>query len=280
MAQQRGLGRGLDALFVDNSQGGSEAAFEIAMAEIEIDREQPRTEFDEIALAELADSIREHGVLQPILLRPLLGGRYRIVAGERRFRAAHLAGLASIPAIVREMSDQQAMEAALVENLQREDLNPVDEAKGYKKLIEFAGITQEQAAKRVGKSRSAVTNAMRLLTLPPHTLELLRTGSISQGHAKALLSATTNDIDSIADIVVADGLSVRQTESLGKKRPRQQRLDLPTPKNSVASEVELALRDALGVEVHVKYKNGSGTLAVDFYSKEQLFDFANRLGDG
>lgn len=277
-APKRGLGKGLDALFVDNATEDTISSLEIAMAEIEPDRDQPRAEFDEEALGELADSIREHGVLQPILLRPIPGGGYRIVAGERRFRASHLAGLTSIPAVVRELSDQQAMEAALVENLQREDLNPVEEAKGYKSLIEYANITQEEAAQRVGKSRSAVANALRLLSLPPHTLELLRNGAISTGHAKALLSISQGDIDEVADQVVAEGLSVRQVEKIGKRQPRQQKLQLPKTKDPVASEVELALRDALGVEVHVKYSDGSGTLAVDFYSKEQLFEFANKLG--
>lgn len=275
---KRGLGKGLDALFVDNATENAASSLEISMAEIEPHREQPRTDFDEQSLSELADSIREHGVLQPILLRPIPSGGYRIVAGERRFRASHLAGLTTIPAVIRELNDQQAMEAALVENLQREDLNPVEEAKGYKKLIEYANITQEEAAQRVGKSRSAVTNAMRLLSLPPHTLELLRSGFISVGHAKGLLSISSGDIDRVADQIVNEGLSVREVEKIGSRQPRQQKIRLPKSKNPVASEVELALRDALGVEVHVKYMDGSGTLAIDFYSKEQLFEFANKLG--
>ncbi|MCL2538949.1 MAG: ParB/RepB/Spo0J family partition protein [Oscillospiraceae bacterium] len=278
MASNRGLGKGLEALFADNSTETGKDLLQIAIAEIEPDRQQPRRNFDEEALAELADSIREHGVLQPILLRPQPSGGYKIVAGERRFRAAHAAGLNSVPAIVRDLSAQQALEAALVENLQREDLNPVEEAMGYQNLIEGSGITQEDAAKRVGKSRSVVTNSLRLLTLPEHTLGLLRDGALTTGHAKALLSMPFDDIDAVADRIAAENLSVREVEGLGKKRQTKRGESKPLTVDPVASEVELALREALGVEVRVSLKDGCGTLSVDFYSKDQLFEFANKLG--
>lgn len=278
MAVKRGLGKGLDALFSDY---GSDTAnlTDIKMSEIEVDRHQPRKDFDEEALQELADSIREHGVLQPILLRPLADTRYRIVAGERRFRAAHIAGLTVIPAIVRDFNDWQAMEAALVENLQREDLNPVEEAAGYQALLSQSDLTQEEIAKRVGKSRSAVTNSLRILSLPEHTLELIRLGSISAGHAKALLSADHDRIDVLADRIVLEGLSVREVEKLVQKKPKQNRIKLPDSNDPIAAEVELALRELLGVEVYVKYSAGKGTISINFYTKEQLLDFANRLED-
>jgi len=278
MAVNRGLGKGLEALFADNSTETGKDLLEISLAEIEPDRQQPRRSFDEEALAELTDSIREHGVLQPILLRPQPSGGYRIVAGERRFRAAHAAGLTSVPAIIRDFSAQQALEAALVENLQREDLNPIEEAMGYQNLIELSGITQEEVAKRVGKSRPVVANSLRLLSLPHHALELLRTGAITTGHAKALLSMPFDDIDAVAEKIAAESLSVREIERLGGKRREKVSRVQPKSEDPVAAEVEIALRETLGVEVRVTYRDGNGTLSVDFYSKEQLFEFANKLG--
>jgi len=278
MAVKRGLGKGLDALFSDYSME-SDNSTEISMSEIEPDRHQPRKDFDLESLQELADSIREYGVLQPILIRPLTDGGYRIIAGERRFRAAHIAGLTTIPAIVRDFSEQQAFQAALVENLQREDLNPLEEANGYQTLLEQSELTQEEIARSVGKSRSTITNALRLLTLPSHTLELIRLGSISVGHAKALLAMDSDRIDDMADRVVIDGLSVREVERLAQKKPKQQKLSLPETKETIASEVEIALRESLGVEVYIKYSAGKGSLSINFYTKEQLLEFANRLGN-
>ena len=278
MAAKRGLGKGLDALFEDYSSESANFT-EIALAEIEPDRGQPRKDFDEEALQELANSIREHGVLQPIILRSLKDDGYRIVAGERRFRAAHIAGLSTIPAIIRDFNEQQAMEAALVENLQREDLNPLEEANGYQTLLSQSELTQEEVAKRVGKSRSTVTNSLRLLSLPEHTLELIRLGSISSGHAKALLSLDSDKIDDFADRIVFEGLSVREVERLVQKKPKQEKIKLPESKDHIASEVEIALRESLGVEVYVKYSAGKGSISINFYTKEQLIEFANKLGE-
>ena len=185
--KKRGLGKGLDALFVDNAVESESRVNTLPIAEVEPNRDQPRKEFDQEALEELAASIAEHGVLQPILVRPVSGG-YQIVAGERRWRAARLAGLVEIPAVIKEMTDQEVGQAALVENLQREDLNPVEEALGYHQLMEQFGMTQEQVAKKVAKSRPAVANAVRLLGLPEEVLAFLRAGSLTAGHAKALLS--------------------------------------------------------------------------------------------
>lgn len=281
MAQKRGLGRGLDALFVDNATESSAAdnGVQIKISEISPNRKQPRTVFDEAALEELAQSIKEHGVLQPIVVRPAPDGGYIIVAGERRWRASRLAGLTSVPAIVRELTDEQAMEIALVENLQRENLNAVEEAEGYRALIEACGLTQEQAAAKVGKSRSAVANSMRLLTLPTSVLELLKSNVITAGHARAILSLPDEASRERAAKQISEGnLSVRDAEKLCIKYPRQQKIPLAKPKDQIAREVELALSSALGVEVDVVYKAGRGKLSVSFYTKEQLQEFANKLG--
>lgn len=272
-----GLGRGLDALFQDNSVP-AQGATELPMDEIFPDRNQPRKDFDDESLQELANSVREHGVLQPILVRPINDG-YQIVAGERRWRAARLAGLTSVPVNIREMSDFDAMSIALVENLQREDLNPIEEAEGYRNLANATGWTQEQIAKRVGRSRPAVANALRLLSLPDEVIDLLRTGKLTTGHAKAILSIADDSTRvSVARMISEKGLTVREAEKLSQKGMTQERIPLPQAKDPVASEVELALKEALGVEVNVKYKAGQGTISLNFYSKEQLFDFANKLG--
>lgn len=279
-AQKRGLGRGLDALFEDNStQEGRSGEVELRLSEIEPDRDQPRCDFDEQALEELSSSILHHGVLQPIVVRPNSDGDgYRIVAGERRWRASRLAGLATIPAIVRDLTDSEAMELALVENLQRENLNAVEEAEGYKNLMERCGYTQEQAASRVGKSRPAVANAIRLLSLPDEVLTLLRTGKISAGHAKAVLALPDDKRKIEAAATIAEqNLSVRQAEKLCAKQPKQEKIALPKSKSTVAQEVEISLKQALGVEVSVNYTDGRGKLSVSFYSKEQLLEFANKL---
>ena len=186
MAKKGGLGKGVDALFFDNAV--EETAVTLPIDEIEPNRDQPRKTFDETALAELADSIRAHGVLQPLLVRPSADGSYRLVAGERRYRAARMAGLTEVPVTVREMTDEEESIFALIENLQREDLNAIEEAEGLKQLIDTYGLTQEQAASRVGKSRTAVTNALRLLNLPQPVAALVKDGKISMGHARALLS--------------------------------------------------------------------------------------------
>lgn len=277
-----GLGKGLDALFIENdTENGSEAIM-LRISEIEPNREQPRKEFDEQALAELSQSIMQFGVLQPILVRPIFDGGYQIVAGERRYRASRMAGLTEIPAVIRELSDNETMELALIENLQREDLSPIEEAKGYKTLIETYEMSQEQVAQTVGKSRPAITNTMRLLLLPDDVIEKVEKGELSQGHARALLSLENKAlISAIADDIIAKGLSVRQVEKLVKdlsKKPvtRERK---PKSKPSYFSEVELALSEYLGNKVVVTpSKDGKGgTLSIDFYSLEELKDLANKL---
>ena len=187
-AKKGGLGKGLDAIFSENDMEDQNSAVAIKISEIEPNRAQPRKDFDEESLAELADSISEHGVLQPILVRPLIGGGYQIVAGERRWRAARMAGVQEIPAVVRDLSESQVMELALIENLQREDLNPLEEAGGYSALIETYGFTQEEVARTVGRSRPAVANALRLLTLPESVRDMVERGELSAGHARTLLA--------------------------------------------------------------------------------------------
>ena len=182
-----GLGRGLESLFEDAARDVGGAVSTLPLREIEPDKNQPRKDFDEQALSELADSIARHGLLQPIAVRATAGGAYKIIAGERRWRAARLAGLSEVPVVIKDVSDGEAMELALIENLQREDLDPVEEAMGYRQLMEKCGLTQEQAAQKLGKSRSAVANSLRLLNLPEAVLELLKGGKLSTGHAKVLL---------------------------------------------------------------------------------------------
>lgn len=278
--KKSGLGRGLDSLFVESAQSTLSAPTTLRISDIEPDKEQPRQNFDQESLSELAASIAEHGVLQPLVVRPTPQGSWRIVAGERRWRAARLAGLAEVPAVIKEVSDSEAMEIALIENLQREDLDPMEEAAGYRQLIDRCGYTQEQAAQRLGKSRTAVTNSLRLLGLEESVRQLLSQGSLSGGHAKALLALEGADQRNAAEIVVAQGLNVRQTEQLCKKLKKGDKLPKAAPpRPALAGEVELALREVLGTEVHVKYKEGRGSLQVDFYSDEQLRAFANLLGE-
>lgn len=279
-ATKRGLGRGLDALFVDNeTESGANEASELRISEIAPDRDQPRRLFDDESLQELADSIADHGVIQPILVRPLPEGGFRIVAGERRWRASRLAGKTTIPAIVRNLSELEAMTFALIENLQREDLNPIEEAMGYRQLMDTSNMTQDQVAKQVGRSRPAVANMLRLLALPDDVQALLRDNKITTGHAKAILSVADESRRSeIAKRVAIDGLTVREAEKITQKPAKQQKLQMPKAQDSAAAEVELSLQSALGVQVSVKYSDGRGTLSVDFYSKDQLYEFANKLG--
>ena len=267
--KNRGLGKGLDAIFAENTveTGG---AVTIRLSEIEPNRNQPRKEFDKASLSELADSIAEHGLLQPILVRPLPDGGYQIVAGERRWRASRMAGLSEIPAVIRELSERDAAQLALVENLQREDLNPLEEAEGYGVLIETYGLTQEEAAKSVGKSRPAVTNALRLLSLPDRVKALLREGTLSAGHARALLALEDPQrIEKAALLIAEKGLSVRAAERLAQeakaeKKPEKRR------KNVLFREAELALQEQLGRKVSVLGSRKKGTLQIEFYGEDDL----------
>ena len=279
-----GLGRGLDSLFEDAApvfESGAKVDT-LPLREIEPDPEQPRKTFDEQALGELAASIAEHGLLQPIAVRPRPRGGYSIVAGERRWRACRMAGLNDVPVVIKEVSDEQAMELALVENLQREDLDPVEEATGIRELMTRCGLTQEQAAQKLGKSRSALANSLRLLNLPEYVRDQVRTGDISAGHAKALLSlGSPEQMSAAADQIIAKDMSVRQAEALCRKMskpPKPAKEEDAFTRPVLAVEVEGALKETTGSEVHVDYKGGKGVLHIAFYSDAQLQQFAGLLG--
>lgn len=279
-----GLGKGLSTIFSENDTEDNNEAASLKISSIEPNRGQPRRSFDEQALSELCDSIREHGVLQPILVRPQIHGGYQIVAGERRYRAARMAGLTEIPAIVRELSDSETMQIALIENLQRRDLSPLEEAKGYQDLMEEYGFSQEDVARTVGKSRSAVANTLRLLGLPDAVKPLLEEGKLSAGHARALLSMeSSGDIVKAADKVVGEGLSVRETERMAKRynTPQKQTKKQPARKApTLYKEVELSLAEALGTKVSVAANNsGGGTLCIEFYEPTELFRLTAKLTD-
>lgn len=283
MAKGRGgLGRGLESLFEDAAPSfESDTRIEtLPLREIEPDPGQPRKTFDDETLAELSASIAEHGLLQPIAVRPKPSGGYLIVAGERRWRASRMAGLTEVPVIVKDVTDEQAMELALVENLQREDLAPVEEAAGIRELMTRCDLTQEQAARKLGKSRSALANSLRLLSLPETVLELLKSGFITIGHAKVVLGLPTPELQEEAAQMIADNqLNVRQAEALCKKlaKPAKEPVAAPLP-SALPVEVEESLKQALGSEVRVAYHDGKGKLTVHFYSDDQLKAFANLLG--
>lgn len=283
MAKGRGgLGRGLESLFEDAAPSfESDTRIEtLPLREIEPDPGQPRKTFDDETLAELSASIAEHGLLQPIAVRPKPSGGYLIVAGERRWRASRMAGLTEVPVIVKDVTDEQAMELALVENLQREDLDPVEEAAGIRELMTRCDLTQEQAARKLGKSRSALANSLRLLSLPEIVLELLKSGFITIGHAKVVLGLPTPELQEEAAQMIADNqLNVRQAEALCKKlaKPAKEPVAAPLP-SALPVEVEESLKQVLGSEVSVAYHDGKGKLTVHFYSDEQLRAFANLLG--
>ncbi len=276
-AKKGGLGRGLEALFNENSTD-EKGVITLRLSEIEPNRNQPRTNFDEDALAELAESISKHGLIQPIVVRPTSSGVYQIVAGERRWRACRMAGLSEVPVVIKELDDQNYYEIALIENLQREDLNAVEEAQGYRTLIDSYGLTQEQVAESVGKSRSAVTNALRLLNLNENALKALENGEITAGHARAILAADSDELASDMLKAAKQGASVRELEAMAKVKTKIQKPTSPTAKNNFYSEVEISLKNELGRKVDIKSKGkGKGTITLEFYSDEELADFAKKL---
>lgn len=279
MARKSGLGKGLDALFQDNSAEESSSTT-MKLSEIEPNKNQPRKTFDEAALTTLADSIRQHGVIQPLVVRPIASGGYQIIAGERRWRACRMLGLAEVPVIIREMDDKQVMEVALIENLQREDLNPIEEALGYKQLMEEYDLTQDQVATRVGKSRPAVGNALRLLNLPKQVIGLVENGDLSFGQAKAILSfEDETDMITMANLAVRKGMTVRELEKLSKKTEQREKSAPPKSKRDhYFDELEIALHDELHRKVKIEVnREEQGTLHIDFYNKEELAEFAKRL---
>lgn len=273
-----GLGVGFDALFSDNTNE-VQVKKTLRTSELEPNRDQPRKVFTEEAITSLADSIREHGMIQPILVRPLASGSYQIVAGERRWRAARMLGLDEVPVNIRELSDFEAMQIALIENLQRENLNPVEEALGYKELMENYDMTQEKVAKTVGKSRSAIANAVRLLSLPERVLKLLENGDISSGHAKALLGFEDKELLIATALKAAEGsLTVRQVERAAQKSTEPQDSGSDEKKiDNYFKEMELSLNERLGRKVRIDYGKNKGALILEFYDKSDLAGLADKL---
>lgn len=258
-----GLGKGLNAIFIENDSETEGGTVTLKISEIEPNRTQPRKEFDEQALSELAESISQHGLLQPLLVRPLTLGGYQIVAGERRYRASRMAGLTEVPVIIKELTDTETMEIALIENLQREDLSPVEEALGYKALIDEHGFSQEEVAKSVGKSRPAVANALRLLKLPDNIMEYLKDGKISAGHARALLTLENEELmTELADEIVAKDLSVRQVEKICKKKPTVQKEE--KPEKSLRSTAWLNLHSRKALDEKSAFQRARASRAVFF----------------
>ncbi len=282
-----GLGKGLNAIFIENDSEKGDGAVTLKISEIEPNRSQPRQSFDETALSELAESISAHGLLQPLLVRPLPLGGYEIVAGERRYRACRMAGLTEVPVVIRELTESETMELALIENLQalienlqREDLTPLEEAEGYNVLMKEHNFTQEEVAQSMGKSRPAIANALRLLKLPESIREMLREEQISAGHARALLTLENEEqMKAVAEEIIKKDLSVRQTEALCKKPVKVKTEEKPERQPSFYKMVELALNESLGRKITVsknKKKEG-GVLQIEFYSDEELQELSNLL---
>jgi ParB family chromosome partitioning protein len=274
--RRRGLGRGLEALLADHRGSDGDGARVLPIEYLTPSAQQPRRRFDDDAMAELVASVRTSGVLQPLLVRPLdeFGERYEIVAGERRWRAAQAAGLAEVPVLVRTLTDAEALEAALLENVQRSDLGPLEEADGYRRLIEQFGHTQDALAERVGKSRPHIANLMRLLALPEPLKAMLEDGRLTAGHARALLGA--RDPVGLARQVVERGLNVRQTEALVKAEGRAR--PAPSEPDPDVVDLEHRLSNRLGLKVEVRTKGRGGRLTIAFSSPEQLDGLLARLG--
>lgn len=275
-----GLGKGLNAIFIENDSEDNNGSVTLKISEIEPNRTQPRKEFDDKALSELAESISKHGLLQPLLVRPLTLGGYQIVAGERRYRACRMAGITEVPVIIRELGDTETMELALIENLQREDLTPLEEALGYKVLMEEHGFSQDEVAQSVGKSRPAVANALRLLKLPESITEYLKDGKITAGHARALLSLEDEELmKELCEEIIKKDLSVRQVEKICKQKPKLEKEEKPEKKPSFYSMVELALNESLGRKISISKNKGKqgGVLQIEFYSDEELTELSNKL---
>ena len=275
-AKKGGLGRGLESLFSDNS---SEVQVKrtLRTSEIEPNRLQPRKSFDDDAIASLADSIKTHGMIQPLVVRPYMG-TYQIVAGERRWRAAREAAVEEVPVIIKDLTDSEAMQIALVENLQRENLNPVEEASGLKELADKYNMTQESIAHITGRSRSAVSNSIRLLGLPDEVLELIKKGLVSVGHAKVLLSVEDeNLVINLASRVAEGTLTVRALESIAASLKKEKK-EPEKPSDSYFREMEISLKESLGRKVTVKNRgNDKGTLVLEFYDKADLLFLADKL---
>lgn len=278
--RKSGLGKGLSSLFEDNNTISEEPVSTLRLSEIEPNREQPRKDFDENALAELADSIRQHGVIQPLMVRPMPDGTYQLVAGERRWRASRMAGLTEVPVVIRELSDEQTMELALIENLQREDLNPIEEALGYRALMDNFDMTQEKVAASVGKSRPVIANSLRLLKLPQSVVNMVRSSQISSGHARALLALDDEEkIVKLADKIVSDSLTVRDIEKIAQQKGKTDAANAEKPfvRDTFFDEVQIALEEHLQRKIKISHRGSKGSVTIEFLSKDELTELANKL---
>jgi ParB family chromosome partitioning protein len=282
-AKKKRLGRGLDALLGGLSDAGS-APREVELRDLPIDllergRYQPRTHMNKAALEELAQSIKAQGVLQPVVVRPLTGESYEIIAGERRWRAAQIAGLESVPVVIRSIPDDAALAIALIENIQRENLNPVEEANGLQRLLDEFGLTHQQVADTIGRSRTAVTNLLRLLMLNPLSKKLLEEEKLEMGHARALLALSGADQDTAAKEVAAKGLSVRQTEALVRRWQQRHSAHKPSvdKPNADIKRLQQQLSDRLAAKVSIKDRGGKGQVVIQYHNLEQLDGILDRI---
>ncbi len=283
--KKKGLGKGVDILYKTDTAVDvtKEQILELKISEIEPNKDQPRTEFDQEKLETLADSIKKYGVLQPIVVKKLDNGFYRIIAGERRWRASKLAGLKKMPVVIRDFDDQETMEIALIENLQREDLNPFEEARGYRELMDLFSLTQEQVAQKVGKSRSAVANSIRLLSLCDEIKELVLKKELTVGHVRALLGTENEGIQLMAARkIVEDGLNVRQTEALIKtllieKKPKKKN-PVDEEMKRYLSSLEKKLSNSLGTKVKIQNKKNRGKIEIEYYNNEDFERIMNLIG--
>ncbi|MCH5194757.1 MAG: ParB/RepB/Spo0J family partition protein [Oscillospiraceae bacterium] len=285
------LGQGLDALFGDNTVEDTGGAQTLRMSDIEPNRGQPRQHFDEAAITDLADSIRQHGLIQPIVVRPMESGGYQIVAGERRWRACRMLGMTEVPAVIREFTDFETAQIALIENIQREDLNPIEEAAAYRTLMDEYSMTQEQLSKAVGKSRSAIANSVRLLNLPEPVIEMLKKREISTGQAKALAAADSDEkMIELAKEAAAGKLTVRGIEKLlsksgdgvseeGGSSKKDKAAEKAQKQNiNFVTEMQISLENHLGKKVRINTHDGEkGTISIDFYSQDELSELADKL---
>ena len=280
-AKRGGLGKGLSAIFLENDNESSGSTV-LPISEIEPNRSQPRHDFDEESLRELADSIAAHGVLQPLLVRPMAEGGYQLVAGERRWRASRMAGLFEVPVIIREMSDLEMMQISMIENLQRENLNPVEEAMGYRVLMDEYHLTQEEISKAVGKSRPVIANALRILSLPKEILDMVSEGKMSAGHARALLGfSDKSEQMRVARAIPVKDLTVRDVEKLVRsfEKPDKREMEI-SHENTFFGEVELALKEYLKRKVKVIGKGEkAGILQIEFYDEEDLAEIARLFAE-
>ncbi|GAB4257047.1 ParB/RepB/Spo0J family partition protein [Thermincola ferriacetica] len=273
---KKGLGKGLNALIRSNNDFEDRVGIvELNISDIVRNAKQPRQEFDQEKLEELAASIRQYGIIQPVIVRRLTNKKYELIAGERRWRAARLAGLDKIPAVIKEVSDREITELALIENIQREDLNPIEEALAYRQLMEEFGLTQEELSKRVGKSRSFIANSVRLLNLPPEAQQMVQTGQLSAGHARALLVIERAiDQANLAKKIVEKNLSVRQIEQLVKKITSEGKKKIPRKRREseslIVKDIEEQMQGKLGTKVRIKHGSKRGMIEIEYYSDDDL----------